>query len=64
MASEKQVESDTKVLQEQKPIDELELALGTNSVVLSSGNGERETVLQSESKANLHQSARPTGRFS
>ena len=36
----------------------------SGSVVLSNGNGERETVLQSESKANLHPSARPTGRFS
>ena len=41
------MESDTKVLTEQKPRDELELAVGTlsGSVVLSSGNGERETVL-------------------
>ena len=47
MASEKQVESDTKVIAEQKPRDELELAVGTlsGSVVLSSGNCEPEAAL-------------------
>ena len=53
MASEKQLDSAANMMAEQNQRDELELADGSGSVVLSIGNGDLETVKKSESKANL-----------
>lgn len=64
MASEKQLNSEANAVAEPNQRDELELADGSGSVVLSIGNGDLQTVKKSESKANLQASARPTGRFS
>ena len=69
MESSTKNKAETKVAEQKKPLDELELAVGnlSGSVVLSRGGQEEQdggVGLQSASGANAQDTVPPTGRFS